>query len=48
MREKFFDFRKKDVLVNNFGTTGQIQLILLILDQKLGERTHKNIKYSKN
>ena len=28
---------EKDVFVNNFGTTGQIQLILVPLDQKLAE-----------
>ena len=47
MREEFFDFRKKDVLLNNFGTTGQIQLILVPFDLKLAELTNKNINYTK-
>ena len=34
-------------MVNNFGTTGQIQLILLPLDQKLAELTDRNKNYSK-
>ena len=34
--------QKKDVLVNNFGTTEQIQLILVPLDQQLAELTNRN------
>ena len=34
-------------MVDNFRTTGQIQLNLLPLDQKLGELTHKTINKSK-
>ena len=34
-------------MVNNFVITGQIQLILVPLDQKLAEPTNKNINYSK-
>ena len=45
-RENFL-ILEKDVLVNNVGTTRQIQLILVPLDQKLGELTHKNINFSK-
>ena len=30
-------------MVNNFETTGQIQLILVPLDQKLGEITNRTI-----
>ena len=44
-RESFLTL-EKDVLFNNFGTTEQIQLILVPLDQKLGELTHKIFNYS--
>ena len=40
--EKIFEFKKKDVLVNNFGTTGHIELILLPIDQKLAELTDRD------
>ena len=40
MSEKILELQKKNVLVNNFGTFGQIQLILATLDQKLVELTH--------
>ena len=43
----FFRFQKEDVLVNNFGATGQIQLFLVPLDQKLGELTHRTTNYLK-
>ena len=39
--ENIFEIWEKDVLVNYFGNTGQIQLILVTLDQKLGELTNK-------
>ena len=39
------DFRKKEVLANNFGTTGHIQLILLPIDQKLAELTDREKKF---
>ena len=34
-------------MVNNFETTGQIQLILVSLDQKLSELTSKPFSFSK-
>ena len=45
MSEKIFEHKKRDNLVNNFGTTGQIQLFLLPLDWKLGELTHRAFNY---
>ena len=38
---------KKDVLIKNFKTTGQNQLILVPLDQKLDELTYKRFNCSK-
>ena len=35
------------VLVNNFGATGQIQLILVPIDQKLAELTDRDKSFSK-
>ena len=46
-KREIFLLKKKYVLVNNFGTTRKIQLILKPLDQKLAELTNKNINYSK-
>ena len=45
---KVLKIRKKDILLNNYGTTGQIQVILAPLDQNLGELTHKVFSFPKN
>ena len=46
-KRETFSVCKKAVLANSFSTTGQIQLILVPLDQKLAELTSGKKKYSK-
>ena len=40
-KREIFLVCKKDVLVNNFGTTEHIELILVPIDQKLAELTDR-------
>ena len=45
-RRENFSVCKKDVLVNNFGTTEHIELILVPIDQKLAELTDRIRNFS--
>ena len=45
-RREIFRVWKKDVLVNNFGTTEHIELILVPIDQKLAELTDRIRNFS--
>ena len=46
-REKFLSL-EKDALVNNFGTTEHIELILVPVDQKFAEITDRDKSFSEN
>ena len=47
-RRENFGIWKKDVLVNNFGITEHIELILVPIDQKLAELTDRIRNFSEN
>ena len=46
-KRQIFLTLEKDVLVNNFGTTGYIELILVSIDQKLAELIDRDKSFSK-